>query len=73
MADPKPCEDCRNLVARNKEYGRPHDTVERVRGKPDIGQPFPDIGHEAEYQCVICEAILTQSTDGMSLGWRFGD
>ncbi|PVE23405.1 hypothetical protein DC522_16235 [Microvirga sp. KLBC 81] len=72
MADPKPCEDCRKLVARDKEE-RPHDTLEWVRDKLDIGNPVADIGREAEYQCVICGSILIRSIGVMRLGWRFGE
>jgi hypothetical protein len=72
MANPEPCQDCRTLVARKKKQESRHDTLERVRGKPDIGQPLPDIGHEAEYQCVVCEFTLTRSMDKTSFGWRLG-
>ncbi|KLK91014.1 hypothetical protein AA309_22845 [Microvirga vignae] len=72
MADPKPCEDCQKLVARNRKEERPHDTLEWVGDKLDIGSPVADIGREAEYQCVICGSILVRSAVGMSLGWRFG-
>jgi hypothetical protein len=71
MAGPQPCHECRRLVARNKKHEVPHDTLERVISRPDIGHK-PDIGREAEYQCVICGFILAQSRNEMKPAWRFG-
>ena len=68
MADPQPCLKCRRLVVQNK-HERLHDTLEPMKRKPDIGY-VPDIGREVEYQCVICEAILTHLRDRMGGGWR---
>jgi hypothetical protein len=41
-----------------------------MKRRPDIGY-VPDIGREAEYQCIICAAIFTRVRDAMSDGWRF--
>jgi hypothetical protein len=68
MADPQPCLKCRKLVAQNK-LERLHDTLEPMKRRPDIGY-VPDIGREAEYQCVICETILTHLRDRIGGGWR---
>jgi hypothetical protein len=73
MADPKPCEECRNLVTRNVRLDRPHDTLEWVRNRPDIGPQPLDIRSETEYQCVICGSVLVSSMDRLNLGWRFGE
>jgi hypothetical protein len=58
MADPKPCLKCRKLA------------LERMKRRPDIGY-VPDIGREAEYQCIICAAIFIRLRDAMSGAWRF--
>jgi hypothetical protein len=71
MADPQPCQKCRKLVTRNK-HERLHDTLEPMKRRPDIGH-VPDIGREAEYQCVICETILTCSRNTLFPDWRFGE
>jgi hypothetical protein len=65
MADPQPCQECRRLVARTMRHEAPHDTLELVVSGPDIGHK-PDIGREAEYQCVICGFILAQARNETS-------
>jgi len=69
MADPQPCLKCRKLAAQNK-HERLRDTLERMKRRPDIGY-VPDIGREAEYQCIICAAIFIRLRDAVSGAWRF--
>ncbi|HLM41654.1 MAG TPA: hypothetical protein VK434_18925 [Microvirga sp.] len=69
MAAPQPCLKCQKLVAQNK-HERLRGILERMKRRPDIGY-VPDIGREAEYQCIICAAIFIRLGDAMSGGWRF--
>jgi hypothetical protein len=68
MADPQPCHECRKLVVRNKKRKSPHRTLKPVGRKPDIGH-MPDIGRRSEYQCLTCETLFIQTSDGAEVGW----
>jgi hypothetical protein len=72
MAVLHPCEKCRKLATPRKKLTKSPGTLQRVKRRPDIGQ-VPDIAHDAEYRCVICDAILTQTTYGASHRWRFAE
>lgn len=65
MGTCKQCED----QAKKTSNGKPHDTLNKV----DEVRIFKGIGarsfEEQDYQCSICQAKFTHSTDKNDLSW----
>ena len=70
MAELRPCQKCRKLIALTRRHTEPPGTLQRMRPRPDIGH-VPDIAHDTGFQCVICEAVLIRTGHGSIPGWRF--